>query len=77
MSELKQLSSLQNAPEFSIIVLHACAHNPTGTDPTPEEWKQIAAVMKVTALPEHLLHRMHGLIYSVVILSYFKAQPAY
>ncbi|XP_051002561.1 aspartate aminotransferase, cytoplasmic [Acomys russatus] len=40
------LSDLENAPEFSIIVLHACAHNPTGTDPTPEQWKQIAAVMK-------------------------------
>ncbi|XP_055447456.1 aspartate aminotransferase, cytoplasmic [Psammomys obesus] len=40
------LSDLENAPEFSIFVLHACAHNPTGTDPTQEQWKQIAAVMK-------------------------------
>ncbi|KAM7330240.1 aspartate aminotransferase, cytoplasmic [Alexandromys fortis] len=40
------LSDLENAPEFSVFVLHACAHNPTGTDPTPEQWKQIAAVMK-------------------------------
>ncbi|XP_047616444.1 aspartate aminotransferase, cytoplasmic [Phacochoerus africanus] len=40
------LSDLENAPEFSIFVLHACAHNPTGTDPTPEQWKQIASVMK-------------------------------
>ena len=30
----------------SIVLLHACAHNPTGVDPTFEEWKQIAAVMK-------------------------------
>lgn len=37
----------QNAPECSIILLHACAHNPTGTDPTQEEWMQIADVMKV------------------------------
>lgn len=51
------LSSPQNAPEFSIFVLHACAHNPTGTDPTPEQWKEIAAVMKVPALPEHLKRR--------------------
>uniref|UniRef100_A0A674CP49 Aspartate aminotransferase n=1 Tax=Salmo trutta TaxID=8032 RepID=A0A674CP49_SALTR len=35
-----------NAPEHSIFVLHACAHNPTGTDPTPDEWKTIAEVMK-------------------------------
>uniref|UniRef100_A0A670JYS1 Aspartate aminotransferase n=1 Tax=Podarcis muralis TaxID=64176 RepID=A0A670JYS1_PODMU len=36
----------KRAPEFSIFVIHACAHNPTGTDPTQEQWKQIAAVMK-------------------------------
>lgn len=40
---------IQKAPEFSIFILHACAHNPTGTDPTQEQWKQIAAVMKVTS----------------------------
>ncbi|KAK8240201.1 aspartate aminotransferase [Phyllosticta capitalensis] len=27
-----------------IILLHACAHNPTGIDPTPEQWKIIADV---------------------------------
>jgi aspartate aminotransferase, cytoplasmic len=26
------------------IVLHACAHNPTGTDPTKDQWKQIAEI---------------------------------
>ncbi|XP_075390455.1 aspartate aminotransferase, cytoplasmic [Tenrec ecaudatus] len=40
------LNDMENAPEFSIFVLHACAHNPTGTDPTPDQWKQIATVMK-------------------------------
>ncbi|XP_064418992.1 aspartate aminotransferase, cytoplasmic [Latimeria chalumnae] len=40
------LQDLENAPEFSIFVLHACAHNPTGTDPTPDQWKKIAEVMK-------------------------------
>ncbi|XP_039630691.1 aspartate aminotransferase, cytoplasmic [Polypterus senegalus] len=40
------LEDLENAPEYSIFVLHACAHNPTGTDPTAEEWKQIAERMK-------------------------------
>lgn len=40
------LEDLEKAPEHSIFVLHACAHNPTGTDPTQEEWKQIADVMK-------------------------------
>ena len=29
-----------------MVLLHACAHNPTGVDPTPEQWKQISQVMK-------------------------------
>jgi aspartate aminotransferase len=40
------LSSLRAAPGGSIVLLHACAHNPTGVDPTQEQWKQIAAVMR-------------------------------
>jgi len=35
------LEDLQNAPEGSIVVLHACAHNPTGVDPTPQQWQGI------------------------------------
>jgi aspartate/tyrosine/aromatic aminotransferase len=30
-----------------MILLHACAHNPTGVDPTVAQWKQISEVMKV------------------------------
>ncbi|XP_063047691.1 aspartate aminotransferase, cytoplasmic isoform X1 [Engraulis encrasicolus] len=40
------LGDMEAAPEHSIFVLHACAHNPTGTDPTQDQWKQIAEVMK-------------------------------
>lgn len=40
------LDDIRNAPERSFIVLHACAHNPTGVDPTVAQWKQIAAVCK-------------------------------
>lgn len=40
------LADLRSAPEKSIILLHACAHNPTGVDPTEEQWKQIADVMR-------------------------------
>ena len=35
------LQDLQGAPEGAIVVLHACAHNPTGVDPTPEQWRGI------------------------------------
>ena len=40
------IADLKAAPENSIILLHACAHNPTGIDPTEEQWKQISTVMK-------------------------------
>ncbi|KAK5163921.1 Aspartate aminotransferase, cytoplasmic [Saxophila tyrrhenica] len=40
------MSTLKSAPSGAIILLHACAHNPTGVDPTQDQWKQIAAVMK-------------------------------
>lgn len=38
------LSALQSAPGRSVFLLHACAHNPTGVDPTPEQWVQIADI---------------------------------
>ncbi|KAI4922731.1 hypothetical protein J4E90_001165 [Alternaria incomplexa] len=40
------IGALQDAAEGSIIVLHACAHNPTGVDATQEQWKKIAEVIK-------------------------------
>ncbi|KAJ8596932.1 PLP-dependent transferase [Rhizopogon salebrosus TDB-379] len=33
---------LKNAPEGAIVLLHACAHNPTGVDPTQSQWKEIS-----------------------------------
>jgi len=36
----------EDMKEGSMVLLHACAHNPTGVDPTEDQWKQIAAVMK-------------------------------
>ncbi len=40
LSYLKQLS-----PK-SVVLLQGTCHNPTGCDPTPEEWKQIAKTMR-------------------------------
>jgi len=40
------IQDLQRAPDRSIILLHACAHNPTGCDPTLEQWKEIANVVR-------------------------------
>ena len=39
-------STIEQAPEGSIILLHACAHNPTGVDPTRDQWKEIAKVIR-------------------------------
>ena len=36
---------MQNAPEGAIILLHACAHNPTGIDPTQSQWAEISNVV--------------------------------
>lgn len=38
------LADIEAAPEGSIIMLHAAAHNPTGVDPTKEQWDEILAV---------------------------------
>ncbi|OBT56527.1 hypothetical protein VE04_03315 [Pseudogymnoascus sp. 24MN13] len=38
--------TLQEAPDRAVILLHACAHNPTGVDPTQEQWKEIASIMR-------------------------------
>lgn len=30
----------------TVVVLHACCHNPTGVDPTPEQWREIAQLVR-------------------------------
>lgn len=40
------IADISNAPAGSIFLLHACAHNPTGVDPTPEQWRGISAAIK-------------------------------
>eukprot|EP00929_Paragymnodinium_shiwhaense_P090153 TRINITY_DN50352_c0_g1_i1.p1 TRINITY_DN50352_c0_g1~~TRINITY_DN50352_c0_g1_i1.p1 ORF type:complete len:446 (-),score=38.93 TRINITY_DN50352_c0_g1_i1:114-1451(-) len=39
------MDDVMAAPEGSIFLLHACAHNPTGVDPTPEQWKELSAAI--------------------------------
>ncbi|KAI3822378.1 hypothetical protein L1987_09967 [Smallanthus sonchifolius] len=40
------VSTFQAAPEGSFVLLHGCAHNPTGIDPTLEQWEKIADVIQ-------------------------------
>lgn len=35
------VEDLSNAEPGAIVLLHACAHNPTGVDPTHEQWQSI------------------------------------
>lgn len=44
------IEDLNNATPGSVVVLHTCAHNPTGCDPSLEQWKQIADVCKSNKL---------------------------
>jgi aspartate aminotransferase len=44
------LEDLSSAPSGAIVLLHACAHNPTGVDPTVEQWEQIRQLMRSKAL---------------------------
>uniref|UniRef100_A0A093V222 Aspartate aminotransferase n=1 Tax=Talaromyces marneffei PM1 TaxID=1077442 RepID=A0A093V222_TALMA len=40
------LNTLNEAAPKSILVLHASAHNPSGWDPSPEQWEVIGKIMK-------------------------------
>lgn len=40
----RMMSALKNVPAGDVVLLHACCHNPTGMDPTIEQWKAIAEV---------------------------------
>lgn len=39
------MKALDTAAEGDVVILHACCHNPTGIDPTAEQWTQIAALV--------------------------------
>ncbi|KAI4322792.1 hypothetical protein L6164_022454 [Bauhinia variegata] len=41
------MDNIKNAPNGSFFLLHACAHNPTGVDPTEEQWREISSQFKV------------------------------
>lgn len=38
-------TALEKAPSGSVIVLHACCHNPTGADLTNEQWNEVIALV--------------------------------
>ena len=40
------LGALDAAPAGTVVVLHACCHNPTGYDITPEQWDRVVEAVK-------------------------------
>lgn len=40
------MEDIKNMPEGSLILLHACAHNPTGVDPSPDQWQALSEAIK-------------------------------
>jgi aromatic-amino-acid transaminase len=48
------LAALDAAPAGTIVVLHACCHNPTGYDLVPAQWAQVVAACKARGLVPYL-----------------------
>jgi aromatic-amino-acid transaminase len=48
------LASLQSAAAGTVVVLHACCHNPTGYDLTFAQWDQVVAVIQARGLTAFL-----------------------
>ncbi|KAI4717735.1 aromatic-amino-acid aminotransferase [Aureobasidium sp. EXF-10727] len=40
------MTALQSAEPGSVVILHACAHNPTGCDPSKDQWRNLGKIMK-------------------------------
>ena len=44
------LQSMNTIPPGSVVVLHACCHNPTGVDLDPERWAEVLEVVRSRGL---------------------------
>lgn len=48
------LSTLRQLPARSLVLLHACCHNPTGVDLTPAQWQALLPVLRERELLAYL-----------------------
>merc|ERR1719335_477322 len=44
------IAALERLPPKTAVLLHSCAHNPTGVDPSEEQWRSIVQTMKARGL---------------------------
>ena len=59
------LASLKAAAPGTIVLLHACCHNPTGYDITPAQWAQVIAVVREGGLTPFLDMAYQGFGYGI------------
>ncbi len=59
------LGDLNAAPQGTVVVLHACCHNPTGYDITPEQWDKVIATVKAKKLVPFLDMAYQGFGYGI------------
>lgn len=59
------LGGLNAAAEGTVVVLHACCHNPTGYDIAPEQWDQVIAAVKARKLVPFLDLAYQGFGYGI------------
>ena len=61
------LAALNAAPAGTIVVLHACCHNPTGYDITAEQWDDVIAAVKAKNLTPFLDMAYQGFGYGLAV----------
>ncbi len=59
------LADLNAAPAGTVVVLHACCHNPTGYDISPAQWDEVIAVVKAKNLTPFLDMAYQGFGYGI------------
>ena len=73
------IGALSKLPAGTIVVLHACCHNPTGVDPTPEQWQRVLGVVRGRGLVPFLDMAYQGFAEGVIadgaIVRRFAATP--
>ncbi len=41
------LADIRKIPQGDLVLLHGCCHNPTGWDPSIEQWERLAEAIEV------------------------------
>lgn len=55
------IEDLAKIPSGDVVLLHGCCHNPTGVDPSPEQWEKIADVLEGSGVLALVDFAYHGL----------------